>query len=287
MSLPTDVLIYKLSTIHKDKNVRRLMMFLHLTSVVPVVFLVRPFSNTLESFLIATMLLIGFPQSLQHRPLHLLSWISRWFLIGIITGYGCFIRITFPIFAFPILLFALLHMFIKNRVHGWKFVFTAAAFVSGMLLMILIGIVTDSVYFGYLEVQQTSHDALRFPFSLRHNLTITPLNNFLYNSNLEHLSKHGIHPRYTHLLLNLPQLLGPLIFFSLLQMALFDLFPFIRNFTSIRTKLYWNFQATAAVFSSLAGSSILIVTPLCQVWRRCLWFPTKNRDFYFLPFPDC
>ncbi|KAH7122813.1 Alg9-like mannosyltransferase family-domain-containing protein [Dendryphion nanum] len=36
-----------------------------------------------------------------------------------------------------------------------------------------------------------------------------PLNNFLYNSNTTNLAQHGLHPRYQHLLINLPQLLGP------------------------------------------------------------------------------
>jgi phosphatidylinositol glycan class Z len=45
---------------------------------------------------------------------------------------------------------------------------------------------------------------------------ITPLNNFLYNSDSANLAQHGIHPRYQHFLVNLPQLLGPamaLVFF--------------------------------------------------------------------------
>lgn len=48
------------------------------------------------------------------------------------------------------------------------------------------------------------------------NPVITPLNNFLYNSDSANLAQHGIHPRYQHFLVNLPQLLGPafpLIFF--------------------------------------------------------------------------
>jgi phosphatidylinositol glycan class Z len=45
---------------------------------------------------------------------------------------------------------------------------------------------------------------------------ITPLNNFRYNSDSANLAQHGIHPRYQHFLVNLPQLLGPaapLLFF--------------------------------------------------------------------------
>jgi phosphatidylinositol glycan class Z len=44
---------------------------------------------------------------------------------------------------------------------------------------------------------------------LIHNPVITPLNNFLYNSSLENLAQHGLHPWYQHLLANLPMLIGP------------------------------------------------------------------------------
>lgn len=42
------------------------------------------------------------------------------------------------------------------------------------------------------------------------------MNNFLYNSDSANLAQHGVHPRYQHFLVNLPQLLGPafpLLFF--------------------------------------------------------------------------
>ena len=42
------------------------------------------------------------------------------------------------------------------------------------------------------------------------NFTITPLNNALYNMKSENLAKHGLHPRYLHLVVNLPMLCGPL-----------------------------------------------------------------------------
>lgn len=59
-------------------------------------------------------------------------------------------------------------------------------------------------------------DTLTFVELLK-NITITPLNNLRYNSIPSNLAEHGIHPRYQHLVANLPQLLGPsflLIFFS-------------------------------------------------------------------------
>lgn len=51
-------------------------------------------------------------------------------------------------------------------------------------------------------------------------MVITPLNNFLYNSNTDNLAKHGLHPRYTHVLINLPQLLGPYLLFLRPQLSI-------------------------------------------------------------------
>ena len=45
--------------------------------------------------------------------------------------------------------------------------------------------------------------------SVYRNPVITPLNNFLYNKDSANLAKHGLHPRYQHFFINLPQLLGP------------------------------------------------------------------------------
>lgn len=43
------------------------------------------------------------------------------------------------------------------------------------------------------------------------NPIITPLNNLFYNTKSSNLAMHGTHPRYQHLLINLPELLGPAI----------------------------------------------------------------------------
>ena len=40
-------------------------------------------------------------------------------------------------------------------------------------------------------------------------VVITPLNNILYNADITNLALHGVHNRLTHLLVNLPTLLGP------------------------------------------------------------------------------
>jgi Alg9-like mannosyltransferase family. len=56
----------------------------------------------------------------------------------------------------------------------------------------------------------TWFDVLRKP-------VLTPLNNVLYNIDPENLAKHGLHPWYQHILVNLPQLLGPAVLLLFLR----------------------------------------------------------------------
>lgn len=47
--------------------------------------------------------------------------------------------------------------------------------------------------------------------TLTENAVFTPLNNLKYNLDPANLALHGLHPRYQHLLANMPQLLGPAV----------------------------------------------------------------------------
>lgn len=62
-----------------------------------------------------------------------------------------------------------------------------------------IAILSDTAFFAS---PYSISDALRSPI-------ITPINNLIYNSNPANLALHGLHSRYQHFLVNLPQLLGP------------------------------------------------------------------------------
>lgn len=77
------------------------------------------------------------------------------------------------------------------------------------------------------------------------NPVITPLNNFKYNSDAENLAKHGIHPRYQHFLINLPQLLGPA----------FPLLFFLRR----------SHFTTPTLLSALSGVALLSIFPHQEV----------------------
>ncbi|TVY58405.1 GPI mannosyltransferase [Lachnellula suecica] len=60
----------------------------------------------------------------------------------------------------------------------------------------------------YLDTNFYTDHSVTWSYLFSHP-TITPLNNLTYNLSASNLATHGLHPWYQHVLLNLPQLLGP------------------------------------------------------------------------------
>jgi phosphatidylinositol glycan class Z len=80
-----------------------------------------------------------------------------------------------------------------------------SAAVLGFLMTSAILIIGDTYY--YLGRTPALGDFL--PSTSTARVVITPLNNVLYNADVTNLALHGIHNRLTHLLVNLPSLIGP------------------------------------------------------------------------------
>jgi phosphatidylinositol glycan class Z len=51
------------------------------------------------------------------------------------------------------------------------------------------------------------------------HLTLTPLNSYRYNSVVENLAQHGLHPRWTHAVVNMPMMFGPIALLGLLELC--------------------------------------------------------------------
>lgn len=79
-----------------------------------------------------------------------------------------------------------------------------ATSVSGLsaVPMTVFLILVDSFYFGYLTVSEI----LEKQIYLEHNFVVTPYNFIQYNAYTSNLANHGLHPRATHLLFNVPLL---------------------------------------------------------------------------------
>ncbi|PVU91300.1 hypothetical protein BB560_006134, partial [Smittium megazygosporum] len=125
--------------------------------------------------------------------------------LGLLIGIGPFIRPTFIFYAASPL-FVILFLAAKTFSCNWKYLFMLAVFFGVSLsLSILSCIIIDTLYFNKTNNILSLKEILLNP-------SITPYNNFLYNSNEANLKLHGIHPRYLHSLVNLPLLFGPSIF---------------------------------------------------------------------------
>jgi phosphatidylinositol glycan class Z len=74
------------------------------------------------------------------------------------------------------------------------------AIVTAGLCTTALAITLDTAFYAPHSISWS--DLLRNP-------VLTPINNLAYNISPSNLAKHGLHPWYQHLLINLPQLIGP------------------------------------------------------------------------------
>ena len=197
----------------------------------------RPFTNTLETMVISLLLsIVAMDRHLLLRSVS--NKISSFhhqnrstiipFLIGIICSIGLFVRFTFAFFALPIVL-----LFLHNRWRisgyswkniGWNVLSMALSFLTTSIVFVTI----DWYYYHY---QSPGRDAdvitcnnwpcHRDVFLATASRYVVPWNAFCYNSKSTNLVEHGLHPRMTHALVNLPMMFGPLSligYFSCIKM---------------------------------------------------------------------
>ncbi|KAF8475728.1 Alg9-like mannosyltransferase family-domain-containing protein [Kalaharituber pfeilii] len=119
-------------------------------------------------------------------------------LLGCVIIFGIFNRITFVGFIFLPILRLVPHF--VNRPLAFIVISLLASFTA------FVGIYMDTIFYNFSTPPNGSPSFFSFDISTK---VITPLNNLLYNSNTENLARHGLHPRYTHFVVNLPLLLGP------------------------------------------------------------------------------
>ncbi|CAK9440585.1 uncharacterized protein LODBEIA_P46300 [Lodderomyces beijingensis] len=195
--LVTDLCLYKMSP---SKNERIKSIFFTSTSFVTFVFQSHLFSNSVETLvlLLAVCTIDDLKLAMESETTEAeendekkttkkttksktLVW------LGALVAFGIFNRVTFPAFLILPSWYLLQYMLTRPM---------SICYISlGLLLTSTAIIFADTALF------QSDH------------YVVAPLNNLIYNSRLENLSQHGLHSRYTHLVINLPQLMGPGILF--------------------------------------------------------------------------
>lgn len=201
---------------------RRISLLLLASSYVTWTYQTHTFSNSIETIGVAwSLVLIRRISSSKDT-----AWLSS-AALGFTVIFSIFNRITFPAF--------LLLPGLTLIPHFLRHPTTVIPLVVFGLGATGLAIYLDTVY--YSSSLAPSLYAL-FSHPLSHPLVITPLNNLLYNSKSSNLSLHGLHPRYTHILINLPQLLGPAL---------------ISLFTS------WTWPLQLPLLSAVSGIAVLSV----------------------------
>ena len=165
-----------------------------------IVFCCRPFTNTLEAMILACLIDVCCLPS-QNQKTDRTELFQQGFLIGIFSSVGAFTRFTFFFFATPILVLSLFSFpnendFIRIRPKIGA-ISKLNGIITGFLVVTASFVLCDTYYYK--------------------TLVLSPLNALLYNSKVGNLSEHGLHPRITHALVNMPMLFGPLAILFILN----------------------------------------------------------------------
>lgn len=160
--------------------------FLVATSYVTSSLQSHTFSNSVETIILLGVLasyeyLISSKKKQLEDNSYLVSIVAA---ILIVTG--TFNRMTFPAF----ILLPSIRVFFKYYIRHFK---TFVSFLFTICITCLVFIQIDTYLFK------------------SDSYVIAPWNNLQYNLDVSNLQIHGLHDRYTHLLINLPQLIGPVL----------------------------------------------------------------------------
>lgn len=96
--------------------------------------------------------------------------------------------------------------------------------------------------------------------------TIAPLNNLIYNMKTSNLAHHGLHSRFTHILVNYPQIVGPLIF---------SIFPFNTNY--IRTIPFLSVVSGFSILSIFPHQELRFLLPSVPLLSSLTSFSTSQQ----------
>ncbi|VVD05727.1 unnamed protein product [Leptidea sinapis] len=237
LSLINDYCLYKLCVLYGQNFRNRLKIFA--SSYVVLVYGTRSFSNNFEMIFFSLLLyLVGdcmlksdkiiyhkqflderYKQALtpaervrinklqSHIPQHSLNYV---FVIASIVVVGTFNRPTFIGFAF-VPIFFWLHRGLGTQVVGFVD-FHIRIFILKIcaIPMLLLLIIIDSGYYGYITMADI--ESLEISWN---NWIVTPLNFLRYNADPSNLTKHGLHPRWLHIAVNVPLLFNVLGFIAL------------------------------------------------------------------------
>lgn len=144
--------------------------------------------------------------------------LRRCFTIATIVVAGVFNRPTFCAFGLAPVFFWLQRGISSKHCGIRAFHLRILMFTLCAIPALFIFILADSFYYGHLTWNEIGMGDV----SLK-SFVVTPFNFLLYNSRESNLAHHGLHPRMTHMVLNIPLLYNVLGFTGIIAISNFFL----------------------------------------------------------------
>ncbi|PIL28853.1 hypothetical protein GSI_08899 [Ganoderma sinense ZZ0214-1] len=140
-------------------------------------------------------------------------------MLACVAVCGLFTRITFAAFFLPIALEVLKWSLRQSR-------FSVSSWARLVSLSLIVAI-TTTIGFIYADTTHFAHPQRNVESNLYflHALEVTPLNFLRYNLLPSNLAQHGLHPRWLHLVVNLPMIATPGLLFYVIWAELDHTYP--------------------------------------------------------------
>ncbi|XP_056632341.1 GPI mannosyltransferase 4 [Diorhabda sublineata] len=273
-----DYCLYKICINNNEKYKSRLIMLA--SSYIIIIYGTRTFSNTIELILFSLLLyfvgeslifnntLLKKKDYINYRyeqckttadkakfhklKLYLVSDSYRnCFVISTITVFGFFNRPTFLAYSVIPIFFWLYRGIGKKTISPLTLNCRVLVFALCSIPSFLFNILVDSFYYGHItwgEIGMLDVTMDKFVF--------TPLNFLKYNSNLDNLAVHGLHPRFLHVLVNIPLLFNLLGIFALCTVGKYVYLCYLKKFNLLPSLRSIKCLMTLSFIVPLAALSI-------------------------------
>lgn len=166
---------------------------------------------------------------------------SKCAILSTLCVIGIFNRPTFVMFGLPTIFFWMIRGFGSRSVTFLDFNLRMLLFIVSGLPAFLVIIVIDSLYYGYLSLAQI----YIMDISIE-NFLVTPVNFIRYNIDPDNTAEHGEHPKWLHMLINIPLLYNVL--------GVIAVFTFGSMFYKFCKKEFQNLPQTQSFVSLMTGA---------------------------------
>ncbi|KAJ9474876.1 GPI mannosyltransferase 4 [Pseudozyma hubeiensis] len=185
----------------------RYVHYLFGISTAATTFLVRPFSNSHEAHLLAFCLL--HVSNFFKNP----TWYKSGGVVGLQWGTLCawmcvdgfFTRFTFAIFALPLAIVVLCcHAQIVVEGRKWSALGSLVVAMTCAVRFFAGRAGTDTTFY----TKAANANCVEVAGLWGTKWVVPPINALLYNLKTENVAQHGLHPRWLHVVVNLPMMVG-------------------------------------------------------------------------------